>query len=315
MEELSGALMSCSCGSPRPSVVTVQRPLLEVANQLRDALLESHVQADLGPVALTVTQVQDEVGKRRGFERSQGRVQSAHGFQDFKRVFAVSVVSGVQLSQPLGFPWVEGQVPGVDPGSGELELGVAPSSGKIFQIDPSDHPVQRVCEQSLFSRDETPQRGFELQRHQQTRVVQQRTSQAHFSQRHVGVTAVHEALDLSADVQSERLSPLHLMRSQCCPRVVVLLQTLLQSSTQYPMTEHEKSSRSKSVTAQVELYNPTHKLTDVHRSERHKTGVAKETPSSVNVGEAETKLSSSQLSAIFCSTFSSSAARPARSIN
>lgn len=38
-------------------------------------------------------------------------------------------------------------------------------------------------------------------------------------------------------------------------------------------------------------------------------------PFLMSVGEAETKLNSSQLSAIFCSTFSSSAARPARSIS
>lgn len=38
-------------------------------------------------------------------------------------------------------------------------------------------------------------------------------------------------------------------------------------------------------------------------------------PFLISVGEAETKLNSSQLSAIFCSTFSSSAARPARSIS
>ena len=48
---------------------------------------------------------------------------------------------------------------------------VAASSGEIFQIDPSDHPVQRVCEQRFLSGDETPQRGFQLQRHQQTRMV------------------------------------------------------------------------------------------------------------------------------------------------
>lgn len=48
---------------------------------------------------------------------------------------------------------------------------VAASSGKIFQIDPSDHPVQRVCEQCFLSWDETPQRGFQLKRHQQTCVV------------------------------------------------------------------------------------------------------------------------------------------------
>lgn len=38
-------------------------------------------------------------------------------------------------------------------------------------------------------------------------------------------------------------------------------------------------------------------------------------PFRIIVGEEETKLSSSQLSDIFCSTFSSSAARPARSIS
>lgn len=48
---------------------------------------------------------------------------------------------------------------------------VTPSSGKIFQIDSTDHPVQRVCEQCLLSWDETPQRSFQLQRHQQTCVV------------------------------------------------------------------------------------------------------------------------------------------------
>lgn len=48
---------------------------------------------------------------------------------------------------------------------------VAAPSGKILQADPSDHPVQRVRQQCFLAGDETPQRGFQLQRHQQTHVV------------------------------------------------------------------------------------------------------------------------------------------------
>lgn len=58
-------------------------------------------------------------------------------------------------------------------------------------------------------------------------IIQQRSSEAHFSQGHVGMTAVQKALDLSADVQSQRLSPLDLLWTQCCPCVIVLLQPLL----------------------------------------------------------------------------------------
>lgn len=64
---------------------------------------------------------------------------------------------------------------------------VAPSSGKIFQVDPSDHPVQRVCEQSLFPWDETPQRRLQLQRHQQARVIRTDHLNTH-THAHVHVT-------------------------------------------------------------------------------------------------------------------------------
>ena len=65
------------------------------------------------------------------------------------------------------------------------------------------------------------------------KVVHQRTSETHFSQRHVGVAAVQEALDLRADVQSQSLSSLDLMWSECCPRVIVLLQPLLHTVNQW----------------------------------------------------------------------------------
>lgn len=58
-------------------------------------------------------------------------------------------------------------------------------------------------------------------------VVQERTSDAHFSQGHVGVPAVQEALDLSADVESQSLSSLDLLWRQRCPGVIELLQSVL----------------------------------------------------------------------------------------
>lgn len=58
-------------------------------------------------------------------------------------------------------------------------------------------------------------------------VIQQRTSEAHFSQRHVRVAAVQEPLDLSADIQSQRLSPLDLVGRKSRSCVIELLQTLL----------------------------------------------------------------------------------------
>lgn len=61
-------------------------------------------------------------------------------------------------------------------------------------------------------------------------IIQQRTAECHITQRHVWVTAVQKTLDLSADVQSNRLSPLHLLGRERRPCVVVLLQTLLNSS-------------------------------------------------------------------------------------
>lgn len=85
--------------------------------------MESYVQAGLGPVALGVAKVQDEIGQRGGFERSQGGVLSAHRFEDFKGVFAVAVVGCIKLSQTLSFPRVEREVPGVHPRRRKLWLG------------------------------------------------------------------------------------------------------------------------------------------------------------------------------------------------
>lgn len=55
------------------------------------------------------------------------------------------------------------------------------------------------------------------------KVIQQRTAQAHFSQRHVWMTAVKKALDLRADVQSQRLGSLDFLWRKDRPRAAVLL--------------------------------------------------------------------------------------------
>lgn len=61
-------------------------------------------------------------------------------------------------------------------------------------------------------------------------VVQQRAAEAHLAQRHVWVAAVQKTLDLSADVHSQGLSSLDLGGSQGGPRVVELLQPVLNTT-------------------------------------------------------------------------------------
>lgn len=58
-------------------------------------------------------------------------------------------------------------------------------------------------------------------------VIQKRTSDAHFLQGHVRVTAVQKALDLRADVQGQSLSPPDLLWVQRCPGAIELLQSVL----------------------------------------------------------------------------------------
>ncbi|KAF3852381.1 hypothetical protein F7725_005736 [Dissostichus mawsoni] len=262
--------------------VTVQRSVLQVANQLRDALLEASVQAALGPVALPVTEVQDEVGERRGFQRPESGVQSAHRLQDFESLSATSPVSGVQLRQTLVLPGVEGQVPGVDPGRGELRLGAQHHVPLPQQRQHGDEQglIPALCPKFIQrpeggQQEDGGRRGLLVCVYLQ--VVQKRSSEVHFSQRHVGQAAVQEALDLRADVQRQRLSPLDLSWSQSRPHEFIPFCCLAALATCFITTPSM--------------------------------------PFLISVGEAETKLNSSQLSAIFCSTFSSSAARPARSIS
>lgn len=58
-------------------------------------------------------------------------------------------------------------------------------------------------------------------------VVQEGAAQVHLAQGHVGVATVQETLNLSADVHSQGLSSLDLGGSEGGPRVVELLEPIL----------------------------------------------------------------------------------------